>query len=500
MSWRKTVLVLLVLVASPFAIPHRSAASPSYNTSLRPGDQATYQMSGSWVSPVGSPVLPLIGQFLHIASTGFLVETVSGIIVTMAQTLNYSNQTTKTVFLTGDMATGNGNLTFWTIPGGLSVGDQISSSNTSPTINVTGTQTAVGVLREFNGYQYSAYLATLGITFQQQRYFSWDKATGILIGGQINFGAYNTTGSQLIAQGYGTVQLTSTNLWSSTPDFKINASTLIQTISSGTSGTIRLSALPLQGFTGTIDLSSTSAQGLQVSQPSQTSVTIPPPPSGSTTVLANWTITAPRTLPEGTYTQRLTASSNGGPSHTLPFTIIVSGDFSLNALPYAVVSAGLGSTTIPVEIASSGLTGPVQLTATVSQSGPIAALANTAPVLSPGSTVYTNLTLSANRGTPPGNYTLTIKATKGSLTHSTNSTFRVYDAPQTTSLSSKMLGLDPIVFYAVIASGAIAAAIVIIAARLRTRRQTPQPRTGLKVLLRRSSQGQFHFVLSASLA
>src|SRR5262249_52152413 len=134
---------------------HSSAASPNYDPGVQPGDQATYgQVYESWQT--NSPALtvpPQIGVFVNVSSIGLTVESVSGTSVTEAYAVNYSNQTSITSLLTGDLATGSGSLDYWTITVDRSLGDHISGSDNSPAINITGSETIAGVLREFNGFQ-----------------------------------------------------------------------------------------------------------------------------------------------------------------------------------------------------------------------------------------------------------------------------------------------------------------------------------------------------------
>jgi hypothetical protein len=126
----------------------------------------------------------------------------------------------------------------------------------------------------------------------------------------------------------------------------------------------------------------------------------------------------------GTYVSTFTVTDNAGLTDPKPptRTITVQPDFSLSASPASrTVVQGSGTTYTATVTASAGFSGPVGL----SVSGlPVGATGSFSPasITTSGSST---LNVSTSTATAPGNYSLTITATSGALTHTTNVTLVV---------------------------------------------------------------------------
>lgn len=102
-----------------------------------------------------------------------------------------------------------------------------------------------------------------------------------------------------------------------TPDFSVSASPTALTIQAGASGNSTITATSLNGFTGTVTLSSTAPAGWGVtSNPS--SLTL----SSGGSAYSTLTITVPPTATAGTYTVTVTGAS-GSLNHTATITVTV---------------------------------------------------------------------------------------------------------------------------------------------------------------------------------
>jgi len=93
-------------------------------------------------------------------------------------------------------------------------------------------------------------------------------------------------------------------------------------------------------------------------------------------------------------------------------------DFSISASPCPLsLSRPPSSSSIVTLTSRNGFSGAVSLSATVIPAGLRVSLRPTSLILSPGGSITTSLTVRASGRTPIGNYTITIAATSGSLSH-----------------------------------------------------------------------------------
>jgi hypothetical protein len=198
------------------------------------------------------------------------------------------------------------------------------------------------------------------------------------------------------------------------PDFALSASPASRTVAqgSGTSYTATVSAST--GFSGSVALSVSGLPAGATGTFSPASIAT----SGSSTL----SVSTSNATPAGNYPLTITATS-GALNHTANVTLVVSGDFSVSVAPASVTvtrgASGVYSVTVTP---GSGFTGSVGL----SVSGlPRRAGASFNPASVNGSGAST-LTVSTNRKSPTGTFTLTITATSGGLTHSQQVTLTLH--------------------------------------------------------------------------
>ncbi len=203
---------------------------------------------------------------------------------------------------------------------------------------------------------------------------------------------------------YGTFMFAPVN---QTPDFLFGATPSSQSIPVGGSTTYSVGTTALRGFTDTVSL--TVSSGL----PAGASVNFVPASisaSGSSTL----TVTTSSSTPVGSYTLTVKGTT---PSltHTTTITLVVQ-DFSLSATPSSQTVVAPGSTNYTVSTSAlSGFSGNIALSTGTLPTGVSAVFAPTSVAVGASST----LTLSVTAATTAGNYPITIFATSGGITHST---------------------------------------------------------------------------------
>jgi hypothetical protein len=190
------------------------------------------------------------------------------------------------------------------------------------------------------------------------------------------------------------------------PDFALSASPASRTVAQGGGTSYTATVNASTGFSGSIAL---SVSGL----PAGATGTFNPASiatSGSSTL----SISTSGATPPGSYPLTITATS-GALTHTAIVTLVVSGDFSLSVAPASVtVTRGTNAVYSVTITPGSGFAGTVAL----SVSGlPRRAGASFNPASVSGSGT-SRLTVSTNRKSPTGTFTLTVTATSGGLTHS----------------------------------------------------------------------------------
>jgi hypothetical protein len=235
----------------------------------------------------------------------------------------------------------------------------------------------------------------------------------ITVGSSTPTGIYpiTVTGSGGGTQHNTTVTLTVTG----PPSFTISASPSSLTVADGHQGTSTISTTVSGGFNSSITL---SASGM----PSGTTVSfnpnpIPAPGGGSSTM----TITVGSSTPTGTYP--ITVTGNGGgiqQNTTVTLTVVAAApDFSITAAPSSqTVSRGSAVSYTTTVTSLNSFAGTVSLSITGCPRRSTCSF-NPSSLTLPPSPKNSTLTVSTNRRTPTGTYTLTITGTSGSLKHST---------------------------------------------------------------------------------
>src|SRR5207247_1958251 len=207
--------------------------------------------------------------------------------------------------------------------------------------------------------------------------------------------------------GPGTVSvLLNTTSAPAPPNYTLSASPSSVAVSQGSSGSSTITVSPLNGFTGSVQL---SASG----RPTGVTAAFDPNPTTTTSTL---TLTANSTAATGTVTVTITGTS-GTLSKTTTLSLTVNAqaapDYTLSASPNSLtVTQGTNnSSTISVSPLN-GFTGSVQLSASGLPTGVTAAF-NPNPA-----TVSSTVTLTASATATTGTVTVTITGTSGTLTRS----------------------------------------------------------------------------------
>src|SRR5215813_11445643 len=202
-----------------------------------------------------------------------------------------------------------------------------------------------------------------------------------------------------------------TDVWNTTvPDFSLSASPNSLTITQGSMGTSTISVNPINGFSGTVNL---SISGL----PSGVTANFNPTSATSASTL---TLTVASAAATGTFTLTVTGTS-GTLTRTTTLTLTVSApvvpDFSLSASPASLtVGRGKSVTSTITVTPANGFIGSVSLSASGLANGVTANF-------NPSSTASTStLTFTASSTATTGASTVTITGISGALTHTVNIT------------------------------------------------------------------------------
>src|SRR5467141_4450210 len=199
---------------------------------------------------------------------------------------------------------------------------------------------------------------------------------------------------------------------SASPDFSVSASPAALSINPGSTATSTITLTSLNGFAGTVTLSSAgSPAGLNLSlSPATVSLS-----SGGT---GTSTLSVSSSTP-GSYSVTITGTS-GSLSHQTTVTVNVV-DFSIAASPSSATISPGSSAAFTISLKSlGGFAGTVSLSTTSSPPGPTLSLSSSSVTLSSGGTGTTTLTISTQSSTPTGDYTVTVTGSTGSLSHSTS--------------------------------------------------------------------------------
>ena len=211
----------------------------------------------------------------------------------------------------------------------------------------------------------------------------------------------------------------SVSVQTSSPDFTISSSPTNMTFNAGVGGASTISVAPLNGFTGTVNLSATTNSTSLSCKLSSTTIT---GASGSVTLSCN-------SSTAGNYLATVTGTS-GALSHSTSVTYHVQ-DFSVIASPTTVSTTvnAAGTATVSV-VPINGFTGAVSLATTTNSTNLVCSLTSTTIAGGSGtSTLSCSSSIAAN-------YFVTVTGTSATLSHSAGVVYHVTNAPDFTMTAS----------------------------------------------------------------
>ena len=417
-------LVLLLLALPSLHIPIAHGAS--YSPGVTVGEwvdygQLSFQGNGNSFNVQG---------FTHTIDLNSTVTNVNGNSVTLIQTAKFDNDTApRSVVLQGDVATGEGNLTFALIAGGLTAGDPVTQAPPimgglgafASVINETVTRRYAGLLRTVNiGIQEPSLP---GVTLRSTAY--WDAQTGFAL--ELSLHSFIPAGTLSPDSPSSSIDIhlkaTSTNIWtpSTNPDFGLDITPPSSfVLYQGSSDTFSVNLTSFEQFYDTVNLKT------QVSQ-TNSSVIYPPTLSimpsslylaSGQSAQSSLEISATASTNLGLYLLTVNATS-GSMRHDAIFTVeVVPPDFAL--LPTAVILSVPQGTTVSTTMTVNALgafTGTVQLSPFIFQPGLTISLKTTSIPLSPGQTVNVQLNATAASDLASTTYFGTVVADSGFQSH-----------------------------------------------------------------------------------
>jgi subtilase family serine protease len=194
-------------------------------------------------------------------------------------------------------------------------------------------------------------------------------------------------------------------------DYNLSASPSSLSVALGTKGTSVITVNPLNGFNSSVSISASGLPG---------GITAAFNPS-STTASSTLTLTASSTAALGIVTVTITGTS-GGLSHatTISLRVTPPPNFSLSASPNSLsLARGAKSTTTISVNPQNGFTGGVSLAASGLPRGVTASF-------NPSGTGTSTLSLSATSTASTGTFSVQVRGTSGSLTHTTTISLTVH--------------------------------------------------------------------------
>ncbi len=222
-----------------------------------------------------------------------------------------------------------------------------------------------------------------------------------------------------------------------TPDFTIRTSSTFISLVAGSSGNTSIILTSINGFAGTVTLSSTVfpiVNSGPTPSVKPTTVTLTSGGTGGSQL----TITTSLGTPTGGYNVTVSGSS-GSLSHSavLGLTVRPVPDFSIIVFPSSLIVPRGSSAQANIRLFSnSSFTGVVTLTSSVSPPGPTVSLSSSSVTLTPFSSAQLILTVTAGSFVPIGNYIVTVTGMSGSLFHSAVVSVQVTNPPLDFTISA----------------------------------------------------------------
>ncbi len=242
------------------------------------------------------------------------------------------------------------------------------------------------------------------------------------------------------------------------------------TVHPGFSSTPMINLTSIDNFFGNVTLTATPGYpGLTSSWTTQTLALRP-----NATVSAGITIAASSSLPPGTYSVMVSASSNGI-IHLAIITIVIPfpPDFNIVIAPsQLIIQPGMSATATITLHGISNFNGTINLTSQLQGAGPVTNLSvQSATLTYSASTTTITLTVSLPSNAPPGsNYTITINATNGTTAHQASMTVAAATTPGAPSSTAGLTLIYIITGILAAAAVAITLAVLVIT---RYRKTTP---------------------------
>jgi len=241
------------------------------------------------------------------------------------------------------------------------------------------------------------------------------------------------------------------------------------TVHPGFSSTPMINLTSIDNFFGNVTLTAAPGYpGLTTSWTTQTLALLP-----NATVSAGITIAASSSLPPGTYSVMVSASSNGV-IHLAIITIVIPfpPDFNIVIAPsQLIIQPGMSAAATITLHGISNFNGTINLTSQLQGAGPVTNLSvQSATLTYSASTTTITLTVSLPSNAPPGsNYTITISATNGTTTHQASMTVAAATTP---GAPSSTAGLTLIYIITGLLAAAVASSLAVLIIT-RHRKTTP---------------------------
>jgi hypothetical protein len=449
--------MLAALVVSPWILS--AHATTPYLPHVTPGQFAQYKV----LKDACLSSIPQVCQALKnsLNDTTYAAIQVVGVSGTTTVTLRlisiYKNGTGAQEGALVDVATGSSNITafsqlsgdYFVLAGNLQAGNQLWS-NPSPTFNTTSTKTVAGAARLVNFLNTSMTGISNGTPYSSTAGFAYDQSSGFLI--EINLSIKIALASTELDFRLGMVD---NNIWGTAflPDFTLSANPTTVNIAGSSTGTSTITLSRTYGFSATVKLTTTpSSSGITCSLSSNSLAN-----SGSDTSTLSCT-GAP-----GTYTVAI--DGNGGysiHSASVSLSITASPDFQIShSGPISFKTGSSGTATITIT-AQNGYSSTTILEITNIPSG------LTCNLNSNSVSGYGSVTLTCSG--QPGSYTVTVKATGGGTSHSTDTPVTVSAAPTSTQPASSLP--TPLIYAGI---GIVAVAVAGLLAFLFLRKKPGEP-------------------------
>ena len=230
-----------------------------------------------------------------------------------------------------------------------------------------------------------------------------------------------------------------------TPNFSLSTMQTSQNVPAGSSTFTRIIVNSINGFTGTVNLS-TSVPPVCSGCPTWSIVPTSVSLASGGAAFANVTFHTTSNTPPATYTVIVNGTS-GSLAHSLSlsYTVTAPPNFSISANPSSQnVNAGASATSSIILTSLNGFSGTVNLATSPQLTCPNCpgwSVNPTSVTLSSGGTASSTLTFTSFVGGPTGTFNVNVTGTSGSLSHSTVVSFTIILVP-TFSISANPTSLS----------------------------------------------------------